>query len=274
MNFLQEAEQNLRDGDVVSALKFLQEAVKSKPADAKLRIFLFQLLSVLGQWDRALNQLNVLAEIDVPSLAMVQTYREALRCELLRTEVFAGKRSPMVFGQPEQWLAFLIESLLLAGQGRQKESIDMHKRAFDEADATSGLIEAKPFVWIADADSRLGPVVEAVINGRYYWVPFSNISKIHIEKPEDLRDCVWMPAHFQFVNGGESVALIPTRYAGTEKCEDPLLLLARKTEWDEVAPGIFHGFGQRLFSTDGGDVSLMDIRQITLDSLPSESQAG
>jgi hypothetical protein len=32
---------------------------------------------------------------------------------------------------------------------------------------------------------------------------------------EDLRDVVWMPAHLQFENGGESVALIPTRYPGS-----------------------------------------------------------
>jgi len=271
MNFVQEAEQSLRDGDVTSALKYLQEAVRDKPSDPKLRIFLFQLLCVLGQWDRALNQLNVVGELDVSALAMVQTYREALRCEALRADVFAGKRSPMVFGQPEQWLALLIESLLTAGQGRVKEAVELHKRAFEEAEATSGLIEDKPFLWIADADSRLGPVVEAIINGRYYWVPFANLSKVFIEKPEDLRDCVWMPAHFQFVNGGETVALIPTRYAGSEKSDDPMILLSRKTEWEEVAPGLFQGYGQRLFSTDAGDTAIMDIRQITLDSTPYET---
>ena len=32
--------------------------------DAALRIFLFQLLAVQGQWERSLNQLNVAAELD------------------------------------------------------------------------------------------------------------------------------------------------------------------------------------------------------------------
>ncbi len=81
--------------------------------------------------------------------------------------------------------------------------------------ASAGDIDGQPFEWIADADSRLGPVLEAVINGRYYWVPFSRLSRIQIEPPEDLRDMVWMPAHLQFENGGESVALIPTRYQGS-----------------------------------------------------------
>ncbi|MFO1349473.1 MAG: hypothetical protein U1F68_01835 [Gammaproteobacteria bacterium] len=36
----------------------MQEQVRKNPANAKYRVFLFQLLAVLGQWERALNQLN------------------------------------------------------------------------------------------------------------------------------------------------------------------------------------------------------------------------
>lgn len=264
MNPAGTAEQSLRDGDPAAALKYLQEAVRAKPADAKLRVFLFQLLAVMGQWERALNQLNVAAELDPTALAMAQMYREAVRCEVLRAQVFEGKKSPMIFGQPEQWLALLVESLLVAGQGKLKEANELRTRAFDEADVSSGSLDGQPFSWIADADSRLGPVCEAIINGRYYWVPFSRLTKIVIEKPEDLRDVVWMPANFQFDNGGETVALIPSRYAGSETSEDGLILLGRKTVWTELSPDVFCGAGQRLFTTDNGDEPLMDIREITL----------
>ena len=45
----------------------------------------------------------------------------------------------------------------------------------------------------ADADTRLGPVIEAVINGRYYWVPFGRTVEVEIAAPADLRDRVWIP---------------------------------------------------------------------------------
>src|SRR3974390_2229572 len=122
MSDLSAAEQSLRGGDPAAALRDLQEQVKARPADAKLRVFLFQLLAVLGQWERALNQLNVAATLDPAALAMAQMYREAIRCEVLRTRVFEGKTAPMVFGQPSEWLALLIEALLLAGQGKAPES--------------------------------------------------------------------------------------------------------------------------------------------------------
>jgi type VI secretion system protein ImpE len=179
----------------------------------------------------------------------------------------------MVFGEPEQWLALLIESLLLSGREQIAESDALRARAFDEAPATSGTIDGKPFEWVADADMRLGPVLEAVINGRYYWVPFNRLTKVSIEEPEDLRDVVWTPAHLLLENGGEAYGLVPTRYADTDKREDGALLLARKTTWEERRPEFFCGVGQRVLSTDAGEVSLMDVREIDLDPRPAGAPA-
>ena len=122
MSLADVAEQSLKGGDPVAALAQLQEQVRARPADPKLRIFLFQLLCVLGQWERALNQLNVASNLDPEALAMAQTYGDAVRCEAVRDDVFEGKKSPMIFGQPDQWLALLIESLLLAGRGEHERS--------------------------------------------------------------------------------------------------------------------------------------------------------
>jgi type VI secretion system protein ImpE len=264
MSRAEAAELSLKAGDPAAALALLQEQVRAQPSDAKLRVFLFQLLCVLGQWERALNQLNVASSLDPGALAMAQMYGDAVRCEPVRREVFEGRKSPMVLGQPDEWLAMLIESLLLAGENRTAESNDVRARAFDAAPTSAGTLDGRPFEWIADADSRLGPVMEAVINGRYYWVPFSRLTKVDLEAPVDLRDLVWLPAHLAFENGGESLALIPTRYTGSESADDLTLAMARKTLWSEAAADVHYGLGQRILTTDAEDVPLMDIRNITL----------
>jgi len=259
------AEQALRDGDALKALKLLTDQVRSKPQDAKLRVFLFQLLCVLGQWDRALNQLNVSLELDAGTLPMVQTYREAIACETLRLQVFAGKKVPMLFGEPETWVALLIEALLREGRGEADAARTLRAQALEQAPATSGQIDGKPFEWIADADARLGPTLEAVINGRYYWLPINRLAKIEIDPPQDLRDRVWMPAHFEFTNGGDVVGLIPTRYPDTDLAAGDLLALSRQTDWREKSPGEFVGLGQRLLTTDTAEFALMDLRSVTLE---------
>jgi len=262
------AELTLKGGDPAAALSQLQEQVRERPSDASLRIFLFQLLCVLGQWERALNQLEVASNLDPGALAMAQMYGEAIRCEAVRAEVFAGRKSPLIFGQPDQWLALLIESRLVAGRGEAARAEDLRLRAFDDAPGSAGDIDGRPFEWIADADSRLGPVLEAVINGRYYWVPFARLRRITIEAPSDLRDVVWMPAHFEFENGGDSVALIPTRYPGSATSGDGAIALARKTVWDEATPAAHHGLGQRVFATDSEEVPVMEVRAIAITGSP------
>lgn len=272
-NTLTDAEASLRAGDPDAALARLQAAVRSQPGNAKLRVFLFQLLAVLGQWERALNQLNVATELDASTLAMAQMYRETLRCELLRTEVFAGKRVPLLFGEPDQWVALLLESLLTAGRGDKAAAARLREQAFELAPATAGRLDDGAFAWLADADARLGPMCEAVINGRYYWLPFSRLASIAIEAPADLRDFVWAPAHFTFTNGGEAVGVIPTRYPGSESSADGTIKLARRTEWLEQ-DGDYLGLGQRLLVTDAGEYPLLDIRRIEFDTAPAEPVDG
>jgi type VI secretion system protein ImpE len=266
------AEQLLMEGDLDAALRELQAQVRREPANAKYRIFLFQLLAVLGQWDRALSQLNVAGELDEGALAMVQTYREALRCEVLRADVFAGRRSPMVLGKPDNWLALLLEALRLAAEERYEESKQVRAQALEGASMTPGSIDGEPFDWIADGDMRMGPVLEAIVNGRYYWVPFSHVARLTIEKPTDLRDLVWMPAYFTWANGGEGVGLIPTRYPDSQASQDTDLRRARKTLWMERPGGLFVGLGQRMLATDEGEYAIMSVREITLR--PGEGESG
>jgi type VI secretion system protein ImpE len=261
-------EDDVRQGRLEEALAGLQAAIRKAPADAKPRVLLFQLLSVMGQWGRAMTQLNVIGDLDAKALPMVQTYRTALKCEELRAEVFAGKRTPLLFGEPARWAALLVQSLVLAARGQSAEAEKLHTEAFDLAPTAMGKIDDQPFAWLADTDTRLGPILEAIIDGKYYWIPFDNLSAIKLEKPADLRDLAWIPAYLTSASGGEVVALIPTRYPGSEASADPAIRLARKTEWLSSKDGACSGLGQRMLATDQGDYPLLEIRSIVFDPSP------
>ena len=268
------AEKLLSAGQLGESLAELQRQVRAEPANPKYRVFLFQLLAVMGDWTRALTQLNVAGDLDSGTLAMVQTYREALHSEVLRGEVFSGARTPLVFGEPQEWLALLLESFRLVAAGEFSKAAELRGRAFEAAPASGGSLTAgtgaaQRFEWIADADPRLGPVLEAIISGKYYWVPFQTIGKLHFDAPEDLRDVVWMPAQITWTNGGQTVALIPTRYTGSEASADDAVRLSRKTDWVEVGPDLAVGLGQRMLATDVEDFALMDVRSIDFDTPPA-----
>lgn len=258
------AEQSFRAGNIAAALVQLQQEIKQRPAEPSLRIFLAQLLMVEGQWDRALNQLKVIEELDASALPMVRTYQTAIQCERLRTSVFAGERAPLLLGDPEPWIAMLIQGLGLLGKGHVNQAADLRAQALDLAPATPGVLNGEAFDWIADADSRLGPVLEVLVNGNYYWVPWHRISRLVLEPPSDVRDLVFVPAQFTWTNGGEALGLIPTSYVGTQSADDAALRMGRKTIWQELDEATFVGIGQRVLTTNNTEVGLLDVREIML----------
>jgi type VI secretion system protein ImpE len=256
----------------LAQLAELQGRIRKEPQRADLRIFLFQVYCLLGEWAKASAQLQVIEELDKEALSMVQTYREALRCELLRRDVFAGERTPLVLGDPQDWLAWMLEANRLLAQGHVAQARQMRDKALEAAPAVAGKINDQPFEWLADADSRMGPVLEAVLNGKYYWIPMQRLARIEVDAPADLRDLVWTPVVLTFTTGGSNVALVPTRYPGSESLGDEKLRMARATEWKDQGEDTWVGLGQRMFATDIGDFAIMDVRTIDFDQ-PQASPA-
>ena len=276
---LNQVHELLQAGDLGASMREAMEAVRGDAGNAKARILLFQLMCVNGDWEKARRQLYVLKDMDAETIPMFETYDPVIQCEMFRQAVFDGQRSPLLFGEPRDWLATLCRALPHFAAGRLEQGLEMQAEAFEQAPASSGRITsseregAESFEWIADADGRLGPVLEVFLKGHYYWVPMEHVRVVRIDEPEDLRDLVWTPAQFQWANGGQAVGFIPTRYPGTENATDDRLRLSRMTEWlggagddDDEEDGLQVGLGQRLLVTDEGDYPLLGIREITIGS--------
>ena len=135
----------IREGNLAGAMAGAKDLVRKQPAVAAHRVLLFQLFTVDGEWDKALTQLEVVGELDKLALPMVQAYREVLRCEALRASVFAGQRSPMVFGDPEPWVALLLEALRASAAGKYAEAAALREQVFEQAPATAGSLDGEPF---------------------------------------------------------------------------------------------------------------------------------
>ena len=243
------------------ALQALQQEIRSRPGELKLRVLLFQLLALMGQWQRALAQLQVVAKLDAAMTPLAQTYRSALRAEVFRADVFAGKRTPQILGEPKTWVAQLIEALQQDQLGQTELANSLRLDALDAAPEIAGRAGEQEFAWLADGDVRLGPILEAVIQGQYYWLSFDQIAHIRLEAPADLRDLVWAQARITLINEGEILALLPARYPDLAGADD-LIRLSRKTDWKPVADDMYFGQGQKMWMTDQAEFALLDVREV------------
>lgn len=263
------AEELVRAGRLEEALADVQNAVKAKPEEARLRIFLFQVQCLMGKWEKALVQLQVLADLNAETFLLSRVFQPVIQCEMLREKIFAGQRSPIIFGEPMPWVGRLVQANQHIAHGNYLAAQALREQAFEEAPATVGQINEQSFEWIADADTRLGPMLEVILEGRYYWAPFCRIKQIEMEPPKDLRDLVWIPARFQWANQGQATGHIPVRYPGSTRPEDGPLRLARQTAWTEHDGGHSLGRGQRLLATDQAEYPLLECRRINLSPLAS-----
>lgn len=251
----------LREGDLEGALAGARDMVRQRPGEPAPRILLFQLSCVLGQWQRALEQLQVVAELDAGTLPMAHSYGALIRAETVRSAVFAGSRAPAVLGHPPHWMAGMVQALEADAHGQHAAAAELRATSLEHAPLNPGRADETPFEWCADADHRLGPVLEVVIQGTYYWAPMVHLRAAYLEAPEDLRDLVWLPARIELVNGGAVPAFVPARYPGSEHAE-PAAALARLTRWQEESDGRVFGIGQRMLCSDIDDFALFDLREL------------
>lgn len=255
----------LRQGDVDGARTALVEAVRAAPADQRLRMFLFQLLAVNGEWDKARNQLQSLTQLSPEAQMLSVTYNQVLDAEKQRDAVFSGAAEAELLMGSDGWAEGIVLALASFARGEAEKAEALRDAAFDAAPEMPGTIDGNRFEWISDCDSRFGPTLEVILGGRYGLLPFDTIKSITSTGPEDLRDTIWYPVEIEFRNGHTAAAFLPARYPRTEKAASGLERLGRVTEWTDHDWGQ-QGSGQRLWTfSDGDDCGILEFRKIEFD---------
>jgi type VI secretion system protein ImpE len=226
------AKQLFEQGKVREAIKELTSYLRDHPADATQRTFLFELLCVAGEYDRARKQLSVLAQAGAETEMGAVLYYSALNAEKLRNETF--------------------EKAAFSKQPPQRP--------------VTGTLNGKPFSSLRDADPDLDGRLEVFAAGAYLWIPFEHIESLQMEPPRRLRDTLWAPAtirtgpEFKSTELGE--VLVPVIYPFSWKNDNEAVWLGRVTDWSADESGTEYPSGQKTLLMDGEEVPFLEVRSI------------
>ena len=261
---MRDADEFLKSGDLDGARKALVEVVRSNPGEPSARMFLFQLLALAGEWDKARIQMNTLAQLSPESQMLSVVYGQAIDAERARAEIFAGRAVAEQLVASD-WLQGVAQAIHHFANDRVAEGEAARDAAFDAAPDIPGTLDGEAFDWIADGDGRFGPCIEAIIAGRYGLLGFDAIDHIKSEGPKDLRDLVWYPVQIALRSGQSVAALLPARYPGSEASDDASERLTRATGWHDAAWGSV-GSGQHLWTLSSGEErGLLSLRLLKFD---------
>ncbi len=253
----------IKAGDVAAARAALVDEVRARPDDRQARMFLSQVLLVLGEWDKALTHMKALANLSPEALTLFTAYDRAITAEKQREAVFAGKATPEGLAPGGPWFQLLLQALAAEAKGDAEAAARLRGEAFDQAPETQGTADGAAFDFIADADSRFGPSLEAVVDGKYGLVPFDAVVELSCDGVRDLRDLVWMPARLSLKTGQSGHVFLPVRYPGAAADPDSAIKLARKTEWEDHGDLGNYGRGQRVFDAGENEVAILELRRLT-----------
>lgn len=264
------ATQLLSEGRLDSAIESLSADLKDRPDDSRRRIFLFELLSFAGHWDRAGKHLDVLASsIDDPKAAIgVELYRRLLDAERQRERLFSEGLRPRFALDPPASVLLHLEAIEALRQGRPAEARDALDRAENQRTPTPGQSAAGPFDDLRDADDLLSPVLEVFAPVGYCWVPWEQIQYLELSPPTQLRETLWMPARLATFDGQLGEVHLPNLYPGSASFADETVRLGRRTEWDESGPGIIRGVGQKTFLAGEEARTLAELSELRFEVPP------
>ena len=253
-------------GKLQEARQELIEQVKTAPTDTASRTQLFQVLVFLGEFDKALSHLKVLAGQDSERQPMFASCQNLLTAENERLAVKSGKTlpaflpdTPPCFGEYQQLL-----SLLAAGKGG--ESDGLREKLTSEFGSVSGTINGSPFQKFSDTDTSLTWFLETFVHERYLLVPFAAIRELTIARPASFLDLCWISAQITMWKDGLSLnCYLPVLYARSFEAEDEMIRLGRTTSWSSLGGSAIQGAGQHVFETEQKDYGLLEIREMTFD---------
>ncbi|WBU51246.1 type VI secretion system accessory protein TagJ [Kosakonia pseudosacchari] len=259
--------QQLAGESLQESLAQLESRIRTQPGDADLRAAFAQLLCLDGNWSRALAQLKSWQALKPQAQPTVTLLEQAIEGERQRAEVMAGRARPVTPDQQWPWLTSMVSALdpEAVNAGADRET------ALEMADANPGQLTTQDgqtlnFDWLMDGDCRFGPVCEAIVNGRYFWLPFSAISAMQFQPPASVTDLVWRHTLVRLQDGSEQVCQIPARYPLDVNADDRFKL-CRVTEWQQLPGDAPHyiGQGQKVWLNDSAEYSLLDLATLSFN---------
>lgn len=260
--------QHFKTHSIDEVLEEIKQAVRKKPDNADLRAQLFQVLALKGDWQRAVDQLKISAEMNQQAQPVAMIYINAINAESERNEVLAGRAMPAVFGTPPDWMALLSQALK---EDSREQAAALRQQALEMAPSFGGTLKTHAnseqdiaFQWLCDGDGRLGPILEFMSNGRYGWIPFEDIESVRFIEAQGLSDLLWVQTEVHLLDGRSHVGIVPARYPATVDyaSQNDALNLGHRTEWLELSEDIYQGLGQKMFMSDEAEYGLLEIAEI------------
>lgn len=240
------ASEHYQAGRLAEAIAAAAAAVKANPNDLAGRGFLCELLCFAGDLERADKQLDALGQLDPQSLLGVALWRQLVRAEQARGQLYSDGRLPEFLDKPSPQLELRLEATVRLREGQPQAAADLLRAAEDQRAHPSGTCDGRAFDDLRDLDDLTASFFEVLTTtGKYYWIPMERVERIELPACQRPRDLLWRRAQMVVRDGPDGEVYLPALYSGSAGAADQRVRLGRVTEWLEGERAPVRGIGQR-----------------------------
>jgi type VI secretion system protein ImpE len=258
-----------RAGNLSEAIVAAQTALRKAPTDLGARILLAELLAFAGNLERADVILDAASTIDPSSAVVIAEFRQLVRADMARRQLFRDGRVPEFLGQPTDTQSLQLAALVSLRAGDLAEAAQQAAAAEAMRPHTPGTHNGTAFDDLRDADDLLAGSVEVLTTtGKYYWIPTERLLSVTLHPPKRPRDLLWRRASMSVDQGPDGDVYIPVVYAGDDTMTDAQRL-GRETDWHHPSDGPVRGLGQRVFLLGEDDVAIMELGTLSFTTASS-----
>jgi len=247
-----EAGRLFREGNLADALTAANAAVRKTPTDIGARVLLAELLVFAGNIERADVVLDACADLDPTAALVVAEFRQLLRGETARRQLFSEGRVPEFLGEPTAAHRLSLAAVVALRGGDTQEAGKLAAQAEEVRGHANGTVRGGTFDDMRDVDDLLASCFEVITTtGKYFWIAPERVSSLECHPMKRPRDLFWRRATMQVADGPDGEVYLPTIYpplqgAAAEPSE--ALRLGRATEWLQVGEsGPMRGLGAVTF---------------------------
>jgi type VI secretion system protein ImpE len=255
----------LAEGKLADALAAANAGVKAAPTDFAARILLAELLLLSGNLERADVILDAAATLEPGAIIVVSEFRQLLRAETARRQLYRDGRVPEFLHDPEPADRAALAALVAWRAGDAGLAQEEAEKAESLRPRAPGLNSETPFDDFRDADDFHPSHIEVLTTtGKYFWVPISKIEQMQFHPVKRARDLAWRRCSMSVKAGPDGDVYVPANYFAEGESDDAHRL-GRATSWSDE-PGPVRGRGQRLFLIGEQDAGIMELRTITFSN--------
>lgn len=259
------AQDHFQAGRLAEAIAAATAEVKAHPTDTARRGFLAELLCFTGAIERADLQLEALAHQDPGSAIGVALFRQVLRGEQARQQVFGEGRLPEFLAPPPEPVRLHLAALTALRGGDVVEAGRLLAVVEEMRVPLTGHCDGRAFADFRDLDDVTAAVFEVITSsGKYFWVPCASVVSIDVRPPQRPRDLIWRRAAMTVADGPDGEVFLPALYpaAPGEDLDTPLRL-GRATDWRGGEDSPVRGVGQRMLLVGDEAVPIMSVTSLS-----------